>query len=90
MKFEYDPKKSQANLTKHGIDFATAQALWEGLSLEFTARSEIENRFAIIGPIENKLYTCIFTIRDECIRIISCRRSREKEAKLYEKTIAEA
>lgn len=78
------------NLEKHGVDFVTAQLLWEGPSLEFTARSEIENRFAIIGPIDDKLYTCIFTIRDECIRIISCRRSREKEAKLYEKTIAQA
>lgn len=90
MKFEFDPKKSLANLAKHGIDFMTAQRLWDEPSVEFPARQEIENRFAIIGPIDDKLYTCIFTIREECIRIISCRRSREKEAALYEKTIAQA
>lgn len=89
MIFEFDPKKSRFNLAKHGIDFVAAQRLWEGPSVEFPARQEFENRFAIIGPIDNKLYTCIFTIREERIRIISCRRSREKEARLYEKTISQ-
>jgi uncharacterized DUF497 family protein len=29
MDFEFDPAKSAANLTKHGIDFIGAQALLE-------------------------------------------------------------
>ena len=28
MEFEFDPEKSQANQTKHGIDFLEAQLLW--------------------------------------------------------------
>ncbi len=28
IKFEYDERKSQSNLEKHGIDFVDAQALW--------------------------------------------------------------
>jgi len=33
MEFEFDPKKSEANSTKHGIDFIQAQVLWdEGMS----------------------------------------------------------
>jgi len=87
MEFEFDEKKSQANRFKHGINFHRAQLLWEGPYIEFAARQEFENRVAIIGPIEDKLYTCIYTIRGDRIRIISCRRSREKEASLYEKTI---
>lgn len=87
MNFEFDPKKNRDNLARHGIDFIEAQQIWEGPSVEFAARQEFENRFAIIGPIADKLYTCIFTIREEHIRIISCRRSRDKEIKLYEKTI---
>ncbi len=90
MKFEFDPKKSQANLAKHGIDFVIAQRLWEEPSVEFAARQEFEDRFAIIGPMGDKLYTCVFTIREDRIRIISCRRSRAKEMKLYEKTITKA
>ncbi|MBL7685070.1 MAG: BrnT family toxin [Deltaproteobacteria bacterium] len=87
MFFEYDSKKSEANFKKHGIDFKMAQKIWEGVYVEFAAKSEFENRFAIIGPIKEKLYTCIFTLRGERIRIISCRRSREKEALLYEENV---
>ena len=27
--FEFDPNKSASNLEKHGIDFITAQQLWQ-------------------------------------------------------------
>lgn len=90
MIFEYDPKKSRTNLEKHGIDFEQAQRLWKGPYVEFAANQEYENRFAIIGPVEEKLYTCIYTLRGNHIRLISCRRSREKERTLYEKNIKEA
>lgn len=87
MDFEFDAQKSRLNKIKHGIDFHEAQILWEGPSVEFAAKSEYENRFAIIGPIEGKFYTCIFTLRGENIRIISCRRSRQNEKELYEKSL---
>lgn len=29
LSFEYDPKKSAANLAKHGIDFEQAKGIWE-------------------------------------------------------------
>ena len=38
--FEYDPKKSVANLQKHGIDFDEAQQLWEGIYIKAPARKE--------------------------------------------------
>lgn len=87
MKFEFDPEKSKANMSKHGLDFIKAQDLWKGPFIEFSAKSEYENRFALIGTLGNKLYTCIFTLRGDSVRIISCRRSQEKEILLYEKTI---
>lgn len=87
MKFEYDPGKSEANLGKHGVDFKKVQELWKGPCVEFVAKGEFENRFAIIGPIGGKLHTCIYTLRGDCIRIISCRRSRKKEKLLYGKNI---
>ncbi len=87
MEFEFDEGKSRANEEKHGINFIQAQKLWEGPSIEFAAKQEYENRFAIIGSLEGKLYTCIYTLRGERIRIISCRRVREKERRLYEANI---
>ncbi|KAB2841274.1 BrnT family toxin [bacterium] len=87
MNFEFDAAKSRSNLQKHGIDFEAAQEIWKGPYVNFLARAEFENRFAIIGPWNGKLYTCIYTIRGDRIRIISCRRSREGEVKLYEKSL---
>ena len=87
MEFEFDEEKSQINLKKHGIDFIRAQELWKGPSIEFAAKQGYENRFAILGEFEGKLYTCIYTLRENKVRIISCRRSRNKEKKLYEQNI---
>jgi uncharacterized DUF497 family protein len=28
VEFEFDPRKSESNMAKHGIDFVGAQALW--------------------------------------------------------------
>jgi len=88
--FEFDEAKSEANRKKHGIDFREAQGLWKGPYVEFAARGQYENRFAIIGLWERKTYTCIYTLRGDRVRVISCRRSRKKERKLYEETVKKA
>ena len=84
-KFEYDESKSLANLKKHGIDFLTAQALWNDLdALEIKAKSDDEDRFLVIGLIQGKHWSAVVTYRDNNIRLISVRRSRKKEVLLYE------
>ena len=86
MKFEWDPQKSQFNLVKHGIDFETAKNLWlDENRIEIRAPHLVEGRGIVIGKHQNKLWTAIFTMRGNAIRIISVRRAREKERKLYEK-----
>ena len=50
--FEYDDRKSAANLVKHGIDFIDAQALWlDPDLLEIPAKIEDEPRYLAIGKI---------------------------------------
>ena len=84
MEFEFDEKKSRSNLKKHGMDFSEAQFLWlDPKRLEVTARSESESRFALIALYGDRLWTAIFTIREERIRIISVRRSRNEEEQGY-------
>ena len=83
MKFEYDPQKSRLNLEKHGISLAQAAQLWTVSAVEVEARTLDEPRFIMIGRLEGKLYSCIFTKRGDVIRLISARRSREKEEKIY-------
>ena len=83
--FELDDDKSQANLEKHGIDFHAAQELWKDPDLlEIQANSESERRFLVVGRISDKHWSAIATLRNEKIRIISVRRSRNKEVELYE------
>jgi uncharacterized DUF497 family protein len=85
MKFEFDPKKSDANQTKHGIDFIEAQELWNDIDyLEIPAKTTDEPRFLVIGKIGEKHWTGIITYRNDNIRIISMRRARNEEIELYE------
>ena len=85
MEFEWDENKSRANKSKHGIDFNTATELWNDQDrIEIQMNFPAEDRNALIGKIGDKLWTAIFTRRVDAIRIISVRRARKKETKLYE------
>jgi uncharacterized protein len=85
MDFEFDSEKSRANKGKHGIDFNEAQELWEDSNLiEIPAKTDDEPRFLVIGHIGEKMWSGIITYRGEKIRIISMRRSRPEEVKIYE------
>ena len=83
--FEFDEAKSQANLSKHGINFIAAQLLWDDPRLlEIPAKTEDEPRFLVIGLINGKYWSAVLTYRGENIRLISVRRSRSEEVTLYE------
>jgi len=85
IQFEFDSEKSFSNLEKHGIDFVDAQRLWEDSDLlEIPARTVDEPRFVVIGRIKKKHWSAIITYREDVVRIISVRRSRESEVLIYE------
>ncbi len=85
MPFEYDPRKSDSNRKKHGIDFKEAQALWDDEAyIEIPAKNLDEPRFLVVGKIKGKYWSAVITYREENIRIISVRRSRDEEIELYE------
>ena len=85
MEFDFDPEKSALNKEKHGIDFVDAQAFWDDPDLvEVPARIVDEPRFLVVGRIAGKHWSGIITYREQCIRIISVRRSRAEEVEIYE------
>ena len=85
MEFEFHSQKSAANKAKHGIDFVEAQALWDDPDLiEIPARTSDEPRLLVLGKIEGKFWSAVFTYRNEQIRLISVRRSRREEVAIYE------
>jgi uncharacterized DUF497 family protein len=85
MEYEFDKRTSEINLKKHGIDFIGAQELWDDLDrIEIPAKTIDEQRFLMIGKISDKYWSCVFTYRNEKVRIISVRRSRKEEIDIYE------
>ena len=85
MQFEFDEAKSGSNKAKHGVDFIEAQALWlDDMLIEVPARIQDEPRFLVIGMIGGQHWSAIITYREDRIRIISVRRSRDEEVMLYE------
>ena len=85
MYFEYNKLKNSINVGKHGIDFITAQKIWQDeMMIEIILDFPDESRTMCIGKINKKHWTAIVTHREEYIRIISVRRSRKKEILYYE------
>jgi uncharacterized DUF497 family protein len=65
-------------------DFKAVQRMWDGVVIAAPARSIAEDRLMAIGLIEGKFWTVIATLRGSVLRIISARRSRQNEIKLYQ------
>jgi uncharacterized DUF497 family protein len=91
VRFEWDEKKNQSNLLKHGIDFQTAQLIFDDPGcITFIERTkDREPRWHAIGFAEGLiLLVVVHTYRDagtdEFIRIISARQATRHERKLYE------
>jgi uncharacterized protein len=83
--FVFDEAKNRANKEKHGIDFVEAQAIWfDPRRTHTAARTVCEQRLMVIGAVDGKLWSAVITYRGETVRLISVRRSRAKEAAIYD------
>ncbi|MSQ49982.1 MAG: BrnT family toxin [Betaproteobacteria bacterium] len=88
MKFEWDPRKAEINLRKHGASFDEAGSVFldslalSGLDPEYSAG---ELRYITFGMSSlGRLLAVSHTYRPGAIRIISVRRATRGERKLYE------
>ena len=88
MQFEWNPKKAQANLKKHGVSFEEAVSLfYDPLSATFDDpdHSDDESRFLTIGfSAGNSLLFVSHLDRGEVLRIISARLATTSERKRHE------
>jgi uncharacterized protein len=89
--FEYDPKKNDMNIAKHGLSFETAKEVFSDPFRVITDVTQIgqgEVREMTIGMIS--LYEIIIAVvhTDRCgvTRLISARKAQPKEKRLYEET----
>jgi uncharacterized DUF497 family protein len=86
MGFEWDEKKSRANLAKHGIDFHTASLAFDD-PYALTMRDELHS-FIMLGAIDTgAILFLVFTVRaEDSIRLISARAATGGERLIYEET----
>jgi hypothetical protein len=54
------------------------------MRVEVPARTVDEPRWVVIGRIDGKHWSAVVTYREERVRIISVRRSRDEEVAIYE------
>jgi len=89
MIFEWNEKKANSNLKKHGVSFDEAATVFlDPLSLTVAdlEHSEEECRFIDIGlSNQDRILVVSYTERSSCIRIISSRLVLAAERKIYEK-----
>lgn len=85
MEFEFDLLKSASNYEKHGVDFVQAQELWQDpMRIEVPARTAGEPRWLVVARMGGRHWSAVVTYREDRIRIISVRRAREEEIRIYD------
>ena len=83
--FEWDDRKRQSNIEKHGIDFDDAREVFAdpaAYTFSSPTRSE-ERRYVTVGLAKGAIIAVIFTLRGRAVRIISARAARRNEREIY-------
>ena len=86
LEFEWDEKKSSANLDKHGVSFLTAAEIFGNEIMERIDDREDygEIRFIALGRVDTEVYRVVYTWRGEnLIRIISAQKASRDEREIY-------
>ncbi len=91
MRYDWDEAKRRVNLRKHGLDFADAIHVFEGLTvtLEDTRFDYGETRFLTLGLLRTFVVVIVHTETAEVIRIISVRKATKNEESHYYQAIAD-
>lgn len=88
MKFDWDQKKAEANLRKHGVSFEEAATTFldpYAVSGPDPDHSVDEERYITFGYSQlTRLLAVCHTYRTGVIRIINARRVTRSERKIYE------
>lgn len=89
MKFEWDEDKQQANLRKHGIDFADIWQFFENETDEIVDDhfDYGEIRYLSLGLLFGEVIAVSHTQANDSTRIISARKAEKYEQEKYFRTI---
>ncbi|MEK7814434.1 MAG: BrnT family toxin [Chloroflexota bacterium] len=85
MDFDWDERKNEANIAKHGISFRSASRIFDGLVTRYVddRHDYGETRFIATGVVAGLEVTVVCTIHGDTCRIISARRANQNERRAY-------
>jgi uncharacterized DUF497 family protein len=83
--FEWDDAKAAANYARHGVTFAMASDVFDDpfAVIELDDWRDHEDRYSVIGMVEDHLLFVAYTLRGDRIRIISARLAEPYERRQY-------
>jgi uncharacterized DUF497 family protein len=87
-----DPEKERRNIAERGLSLDLVELLdWTtALIWEDRRREYGERRYCVLGLIDDRLHSVVFTPRNGKPRVISLRNANQREVIRYEKAISKA
>lgn len=84
-----DPAKDRRNIAARGLSLDLAEELdWATAFIWEDRRKDYgERRYCVLGFIEDRLHSVVFTPRNGKPRVISLRKANKREVVRYEKAI---
>ena len=85
MNLTWNEVKRQANLKKHGLDFADAEIVFSGgvFTFEDDRFAYGEQRFISLGLLGSVVVVMAHTESEDTVRLISMRKAEKHEQQLY-------
>ena len=90
MKFEWDARKNETNIRKHGFDFHDTSEVFQGPLLARLDERENygEDRWQGIGLLRGEVVVVIFTqLQPDIIGVVSLRKAKKHEREGFEKAL---
>jgi uncharacterized DUF497 family protein len=87
MNFEWDENKSDLCFDQRGFDFAYVVRAFiapDRLIKKDTRWDYGEERYQLLGSIDQRVFSVVYTLRGSTIRIISARKANQREVNRYE------
>ena len=84
--FEWDDEKAARNLASHGVSFEAARLAFDdafAVVREDRRQDYGEDRFILLGTVQEHLIVVSYTMRGGRVRIISARLAEPRERRRY-------
>jgi uncharacterized protein len=83
--FEWDPEKARINLRKHNVPFPMACEIFKDSDRieRPDAAADDEERWSVLGRVEQTILFVVYTQRGQRFRLISARRATRNEQRTY-------